>query len=360
MKFKSAVAPVVAFLAAAGIAAAPIADAATVIGVEGIFMPPGKSVTAFNGSFCKTNTCQNAKNPVWPSPTSVSKGADLVQASVQTAEGKVILLGWSQGAATNGEVLRRWAASPDQAPEADRVFVVNFGNPEHKYGSDDKVGPKGAGGIPIDTPFETLEINAQYDTVSDKPTRWGWYSMINTALNRHFSYFEIDPNDPENLVYQEGNVTYMLVKADVLPMLKWMDPFVSDERMAELDAKYRPLVEKDYDRPAYVEQGEGAKWEEGIKPDILKTPEPTPEIEEVEESEPKKTIQIQTGVETSGGQQKDTKDEKNDTDPTESTDPSDELITSDEAESPDDSGPETQESQESNESESTDTGGETA
>lgn len=41
-------------------------------------------------------------------------------------------------------------------------------------------------------------------------------------------------------------------------MLKWIAAFTPAKRMAELDANYRPLVERGYDRPEYVEQGEGA------------------------------------------------------------------------------------------------------
>lgn len=96
----------------------------------------------------------------------------------------------------------------------------------------------------------------------------GWYSAINTAFSRHFDYFTpTDINDPDNLIHRDADgTTYMLIKADVLPMLKWMAAFTPAERMAELDAKYRPLVERDYDPPEYVEQGEGADWGNGNPP----------------------------------------------------------------------------------------------
>ncbi len=88
-------------------------------------------------------------------------------------------------------------------------------------------------------------MTAQYDSVADSPTRYGFYSAMNIAFSRGTSrYFEDDDiNDPDNLVYTEGNTTYMLIKADTLPMLKWVEPFVSEKRLAELDARYRPLVE---------------------------------------------------------------------------------------------------------------------
>lgn len=49
----------------------------------------------------------------------------------------------------------------------------------------------------------------------------------------------------------DGSTT-MYFAPDVLPMLKWREPFTSPERMAELDAKYRPRIEAAYDRPVEV------------------------------------------------------------------------------------------------------------
>lgn len=91
--------------------------------------------------------------------------------------------------------------------------------------------------------------------------------MINASFARHFAYFEdVDINDPDNLIYEENGTTYMLARANVLPMLQWRAAFTSPQRMAELDAQYRPMVERDYDRPDYVPQGDGADWGAGNPP----------------------------------------------------------------------------------------------
>ena len=183
------------------------------------------------------------------------------------------MAGYSVGAAGVYNRLRTWEEDPTLAPDPERVvLVVTFGNPENKFGGDNRRVP--GTGLPQTQPYDHLDVVAQYDSVADSPTRFGFYSAVNSLFsNRHFAYFEgLDVNDPDNLVYQEGNTTYMLIPAETLPMVSWLAPFVSDERLAELDARYRPLVERDYDRPAYIPQGEGADWGNGTPPPSLQDP----------------------------------------------------------------------------------------
>ena len=240
----------------------------TVLAVEGLTRPRGKTATAFRGEFCAINTCVSINHL----PVSIPLESQRLQAAVDATSGSLVLMGWSLGAATIQDRLRQWAANPQIAPDPARVkLVVTFGNPVNGLGGNSR-GTSSA--VPEGSPYPHLDVTMQYDSVADRPTRWGWYSMINTASARHHDYFDpgVDINDPGNWVYVKGNTTYMLIEADVLPMLKWRDWFTSDAEMARLDAKYRPLVEKDYDRPAHVEQGEGAEWADAVKPVILRDP----------------------------------------------------------------------------------------
>ncbi|MDA2892281.1 PE-PPE domain-containing protein [Mycolicibacterium sp. BiH015] len=241
------------------------APAATVLAVEGTAQKRGNAQTAFNSAFCEHNTCRSINNA--RSPFDVKPGSRQLQAAVDSTGGDIVLMGYSLGAATIYDRLREWEKTPAQAPDVDRVvLVVTYGNPENKFGGDDR--KNYYAGLPASQPYQHLDVTMQYDSVADVPTRFGWYSQMNIAFGRHLAYFQdVDINDPDNLVYRdEDGSTYMLIKADTLPMLAWMDPWITDERMAELDAKYRPLIEKDYDRPAYVPQGEGADWGNGNPP----------------------------------------------------------------------------------------------
>ncbi|MDG4667348.1 PE-PPE domain-containing protein [Mycobacterium sp. 236(2023)] len=244
------------------------ASAATVLAVEGTAQAKGNAQTAFDGAFCVQNTCRSINNA--RTPFDVKTGSRQLQAAVDSTPGDIIVLGYSLGAATIYDRLREWANTPASAPDPGRVsLVVTYGNPENKFGGDDR--KNSYAGLPVEQPYQHLDVTMQYDSVADSPTRWGWYSSMNNAFAQHVAYFEdVDINDPDNLVYRDGDgSTYMLIEADVLPMLKWMEPWVSDEKMAELDAKYRPLIEKDYDRPAYVPQGEGADWGNGNPPPAI-------------------------------------------------------------------------------------------
>lgn len=257
-------------LAAVGMTAAltlaPSAHA-TVLGVEGVAQAAGTTQTAFNNAFCHAQVCRSVRNPAVP--WGVDAGARKLDAAVAATPGPVTVMGYSLGAAVVYEQLDRWADT-DTAPEPADVRVVTFGNPNNKHGGSNR---RHATPLPDVQPYEHLDVTAQYDNVADTPSRWGWYSMLNQSASQHRSYFTVDVDDPDNLVYEDENTTYMLIEADVLPMLRWRDWFTSDERMAELDDKYRPLVERDYDRPDYQRQGEGADWANGVKPEALQDAE---------------------------------------------------------------------------------------
>lgn len=245
------------------LSAAPSAIAATVIASEGTWRPTGEAQSGFSGAFCEQNTCRSLGTGSFSARTTSRQ----IQTAVDTTPGDIILLNYSLGAAGMYDRMREWERNPDIAPDPDRVLlIVTYGNPERKYGGDNRNNP--GAGLPAQQPYQHLDAVVQYDSVADSPTRFGFYSAINAAFSRHFGYFDegVDINDPNNLVFQEGNTTYMLIPAETLPMLNWVRPFVSEERLAELDARYRPLVERDYDRPDYIAQGEGADWGNGNPP----------------------------------------------------------------------------------------------
>lgn len=264
----------------------PSATAATVLALEGTFQPSRTTQQAFSGQFCAQNTCRSLNNA--PSPFDVTTGSRQLQTALDSTQGDVIVMGYSLGAASIYHRMREWEKNSGLAPDPQRVvLVVTFGNPENKFGGDQrKIANKG---LPAVQPYQHLDVTMQYDSVADRPTRWGWYSLMNSAFARHSDYLRpSNINDPDNLIYRDPDgTTYMLIKADVLPMLKWRAWFTSDERMAELDAMYRPLIEADYDRPDYVEQGPGADWGNGNPPPSVTESgaEAEPGADEIESNE---------------------------------------------------------------------------
>lgn len=245
------------------------AEAETVILGEGLLQPKGTTASFFRGELCRENDCRSVGNY----PVSVSSQRQLFDNAVQESTAPMSVVGYSLSAAAVSDLVEQWMDHPETAPKVDDVRVMTLGSPDNEFGGSSRRNNAGSAREP--DPYPHLEVSAQYDLVSDQPTRWGWYSMINLSLSQHFSYSRIDLNDPANLVYQDGNTTHMLVEAEVLPMLAWMDWFIDDETMERLDAIYRPRVEKDYDRPDFQPQGEGADWysptDEGIEDGIEET-----------------------------------------------------------------------------------------
>ncbi|WP_260761299.1 PE-PPE domain-containing protein [Mycobacterium sp. SMC-4] len=250
-----------------GLTPSPAAEAATVLNVEGTFQPPKTTQKGFKGAFCEHNSCKTVNTS--PGLGDAFTGAMALQAAAMLTPGDLIIMGYSVGASSIYERLRTWDVFPGVAPDPNRVvLLVTYGNPESKYGGQAKDFP--GTGLPEDLPYKVLNVTMQYDSVADRPDRFGLFSLINLSFANHFAYKNIDINDPRNLVYQdEDGTTYMLVKAEVLPMLQFVSWFASESQMAQLDAIFRPLVERDYDRPAYVEQGEGADWGNGLPPASL-------------------------------------------------------------------------------------------
>lgn len=243
-----------------------IARADTITG-EGVLMPRGTTAKQFGGAFCRP-TCVTVSSM----PTSVRSQAAKLDAAVMASTGPTVVVLFSLSAVAGDGMVADWIADPATAPGPERVWIVTTGNPLNRYGGTQR---DRATAIPAEQPYRHLDVVNQYDSVADRPARWGWYSQQELSLSRHLGYEDIDINDPVNLVYRDGNTTYMLVPAKDLRQLRGLRflrdiGLVSEERYDEIDADRRAKIEADYDRPAYVEQGSGADWANGVEPEALR------------------------------------------------------------------------------------------
>ena len=110
------------------------------------------------------------------------------------------------------------------------------------------------GGIPADTPNPVTSISRQYDGWADLPNNMmapGYLlAMMNAMkgeLTVHIDYTEASLlNNPANVTWTEGNITYQLVPTQNLPIDQgWRDiglGFVADT----LDAMLRPMIDAAY------------------------------------------------------------------------------------------------------------------
>ncbi len=247
----------VAAAVAVTLAPAPQADAATAT-IEGMFMPRGHAAKQYGGALCQPS-CESIRYTNVPtlSGWTVEQGADALDAWIAAlpAGEQVTVNGYSLGSMVAAEYMARHAADVDARPV---TFILTGAPTENAYqhsGGRDAALP--AATAPVNPAYDVVVVTRQYDPVADKAARSSWYSTINSLsafFSVHTDYTDVDLDDPRNVnwVDEATGVRYVYVPTDVLPMLQWRDWFTSDERMAELDAKYRPLIEADYDRPVEI------------------------------------------------------------------------------------------------------------
>ena len=128
---------------------------------------------------------------------------------------------------------------------------MSIGNPENRYGgkrpeTDAETNPW----LPADTAYHGTEVIRQYDGWADWPDDpTNLIAVANAVVGMfttHTAYWNVDLNDPRNVRYTPdlpgggpGNVTYVWVPNDTLPLVAWAGPFAP-----MLDNALRPLVEK--------------------------------------------------------------------------------------------------------------------
>lgn len=256
----------VALVSAALMGAAPVANAATVLTLEGglVGMQHLLHFTPLQlrGDLCRSpNKCQPVDYIAFPAQPYTDRGATNVEKTIGTlpAGDSVILFGHSQGAQVIYSDLRRWAADPATAPDPATLSWVSIGNPENRYGgkrpkTDAVTNPW----LPADTAYGGTEVIRQYDGWADWPDDpTNLLAVANAVVGMfttHTDYWNVDLDDPRNVRYTPdlpgggpGNVTYVWVPNDTLPLVRWAGPFAP-----ALDNALRPLIEKAYSRPVTI------------------------------------------------------------------------------------------------------------
>jgi pimeloyl-ACP methyl ester carboxylesterase len=219
----TALLPVVAVPTAGAAAVPPIPSPATVLSVSPF---NGTMSTELQGAVCQSpNTC----TPVIYVPFIDSTGvAALQNAITTTSAGKIIVFGYSDGAA----VTQAWLAQHLNDPNAPSPQVLSFvviGNPTRAFG-----GLNVATGGPIwpQSEYQVIDIAQQYDAIGDYPnnTASPYYllAVINAWLGflskPHLDYTQVNINDPANAVWTVGNITYVLTPTPDLPILLGFAP----------------------------------------------------------------------------------------------------------------------------------------
>ena len=226
-----------------------LADTATMAGSWGTH-PKYETITAPGG---KTLAGKNLSYNVWPDQNGITSAYNAQGRWLDTidlAEDNTLVTYSLSTHATVGRLR--------EAPESlANVEVIMFGAPESPGNPNPGIGHHRKTGMPTTGDLDNVTmVVAQYDHVADKPQHPNLWTYLNTSTSVHTrGYDDLDLDDPDaRYVDPDTGAETIYYRTEVLPMLRWRDWFTSDERMAELDDKYRPRVEAGYDRPGDVDE----------------------------------------------------------------------------------------------------------
>lgn len=200
----------------------------------------------------------------------LEEGIKNLQEALSEHPGEVIVLAYSQG----GMIASPWLVRHgEDAARQDDVVLVLLGSPQHgRGGLGPAVGSSTRTPTPTDTGYTVIEVSREYDLEADFPAnRFNLLAVANAFAGYagvHADYTGVDLFDPNNLVYQKGGTTYVLVPTEILPLVQPLTWFGLRGLAVSLSQLLKPMIDSAYDRSGYVTLAEAvdAGWD---LPDVL-------------------------------------------------------------------------------------------
>ena len=244
--------------------------AATVLTIEPINLGVSNlTPRQLQGSLCNApNTCEDVPYMAELSVFSIPGGAAALNGAIiatraSDPSGNIAVAGYSEGA----QVANRWLNDYGRAPDAPlNLSVVLIGNPCRKYGGyTTPVGQFLGLVTPPDTQYQVVDVARQYDGWADAPTNpFNLLASVNAvagALLTHTDYTNVDLHDPNNVTWQEGNITYVLVPTRIVPLLypyqAWAQSPLGqllgwNTLLESVNAQLKPIIDSAYVRPVPI------------------------------------------------------------------------------------------------------------
>ena len=245
-------------VAVAPLVAAPSAGAAVVVPspatVLTVFPWEGSMEDELQGSLCQApNSCRRVDQFLWD-----PSGLATIDATIDATPGTKVVFSYSEGARSVTRWMNKHAGDAD-APSPDELSFVMIGNPTRLYGgSDSDVMPQ--------TQYQVIDITRQYDMASDFPDNpLNLIALLNSLAAFtviHTDYENVDMHDEANIVWKEGNITYVFVPTENLPLLEPLRQLGLTTLADALNEPLKKIVERGYDRsylPAPEEEGNAAQ-----------------------------------------------------------------------------------------------------
>lgn len=229
--------PLVAVPTAGAAAVPPVPSPATVLT---IFPWEGSMEDELQGSLCQSpNNCVPIDQFLWD-----PNGIATIETTIDTTPGTKVVFSYSEGARSVADWMQEHADDPD-APSPDELSFVVIGNPTRAYGGSDRQ-------VMPETQYQVIDISRQYDTASDFPDNpFNLLALLNSLAAFtviHTDYEDVDMHDPANIVWKEGNTTYVFVPTENLPLLEPLRRLGLTDLADALNGPLKEIVERGYDR----------------------------------------------------------------------------------------------------------------
>lgn len=192
------------------------------------------------GTLCQApNNCVQIRQFLWD-----PNGITTIETTIDATPGTKVVFSYSEGARSVTAWLEQHADDPD-APSPDELSFVLIGNPTRAYGgSDNKVMPQ--------TQYAVIDVSRQYDPASDFPDDpTNLIALLNSLAAFtviHTDYEGVDLYSPANIVWTEGNTTYVFVPTENLPLLEPLRNLGLTGLADALNGPLKKIVERAYDR----------------------------------------------------------------------------------------------------------------
>ncbi|WNG85288.1 PE-PPE domain-containing protein [Mycobacterium sp. ITM-2016-00317] len=208
---------------------------------------------AFQGHYCDAdsgNTCTPVRYLSGLPLVGESDGLRALRSAIKTSTGPTVVLGYSQGALIAADWLAENEDASDRPSPEDLSFVL-FGNSLRKYGG---VRPA----YDIDPPmpnsdYHVTDIAIEYDGAADFPDDpFNLLALANAFAGFQYvhiyGYEDVDLENDEKLVWTDGNVTYVLIRQQNIPLLEPLRRLGLHELADQLNGPLKEIIDSAYDR----------------------------------------------------------------------------------------------------------------
>ncbi|MGB3351468.1 MAG: PE-PPE domain-containing protein [Mycobacterium sp.] len=207
----------------------------------------------FQGAYCSEssgNTCTPVRYLSGLPVVGEADGLRALTSAIRTAQAPTTVVGFSQGALISSAWLEDNAGKAG-APATEDLSFVLVANPLRKYGG---VRPVYDLGDPTpETDYSVLDIAIEYDGAADFPDDpFNLLALANAFAGFQYvhisRYDDVDLENAEKLVWQDGNTTYVLIRSQNIPLLEPLRILGLNELADRLNDPLKAIIDSAYDR----------------------------------------------------------------------------------------------------------------